>query len=298
LLPFTRRELQEWVDRRTLPVHADPANEDPRHDRSWLRWHLLPDLRRRFGDVDERLLEVAADAARHRRAWSALLEVLPDLIVARADGYIEVARPPLQRYHKVLSEALLRAAAREVGCRVGLRRGARLLRFSLEGRSGRSLELGEGWRAELIFDRVRIVRAAEQRAVGGRLQVRGDEGTLRFGGWQLRWRIEPAGRVERRGLVTWAPPHLLAIRAWQPGDRMVPLGGVGRRKVRRLLMEARVPFQERRTYPLLVRGEEILWVPGVCRSAVAIPDTDERALRLEAIQLGPQAGNTVRSDGY
>lgn len=298
LLPFTHRELQDWVRRRALPAHADPANLDPRHDRSWVRQHLLPELRGRFGDVDDRLLEVASDAARHRRAWSAMLRGLPGLIVSRAEGWIEVARPPLQEYHKTLSEVLLRAAAREVGCRVGPRRAARLLRFSLEGRSGRSLDLGEGWHAELVFDRVRILRASERQDPGGARELCGDEGALRFGTWQLQWRREVAGRIERRSLVTWAPVHHLAIRAWMPGDRMVPLGGVGRRKVRRLLMEARIPFRERRTYPLLVRGDEILWIPGVCRSAVATPDPGAPALRVEAIPADPPPGNTARADGY
>jgi len=296
LLPFTHRELVDWTRRRALPVHADPANVDPRHDRSWVRQHLLPELRRRFADVDDRLLEVAADAARHRRAWSAVLPVLPALIVARGEGWIEVARSPLHGYHKTLSEALLRAAAREVGCRIGPRRAARMLRFAIEGHSGRSLDLGEGWRADLVFDRLRIVGASEPKDLGGRWEVSGDEGALRVGTWQLRWRLEAPGRIERRSLVTWVPDHHLAVRTWVPGDRMVPLGGVGRRKVRRLLMEARIPFRERRRYPLIVRGDEILWIPGVCRSAVAIPDSDARALRLEAIP-GDAASGTPPEAG-
>ncbi len=291
LLPFARHELQEWVDRRALSVHADPANVDQRHDRSWLRHHLLPEIRSRFSDVDARLLEVASDATRHRQAWRAVLSVLPGLIVSRGAGVIEVARPPLQGYHKALSEVLLRAAAREVGCRLGPRHAARLLRFSLDGRSGRSLELGDGWRAELAFDRLRLIRTSDRPDVGGRLELPGDEGVVHVGGWQLRWRPEVAGRPQRGSLVTWVPAHQLAVRTWLPGDRMIPLGGVGRRKVRRLLMEARVPFGERRTYPLLVRGDEVLWIPGVCRSAAGMPNPGERALRFEAIPSGALGGN-------
>lgn len=293
LLPFTRRELADWARQRALPVHADPANVDPRHDRSWVRQHLLPELRRRFADVDDRLLEVAADAARHRRAWSAVLDTLPTLVLARGERWIEVARSPLHGYHKTLSEALLRAAAREVGCRIGPRRAARLLRFVMEGRSGRSLELGDGWRADLVFDRVRVAAASEVEDLAERWEVSGDEGVVRVGGWELRWGLEAPGRIERRSLVTWVPAHQLAVRTWKPGDRMVPLGGVGRRKVRRLLMEARIPFRERRTYPLIVRGDEILWIPGVCRSALAIPDAGGRALRLEAIPGDVASGNTA-----
>ena len=35
-------------------------------------------------------------------------------------------------------------------------------------------------------------------------------------------------------------------------------------------------------YPVLVRGEEILWVPGVCRSATDVPKPGDAALRIDA----------------
>ena len=298
LLPFTRRELEAWVRARALPAHLDPANVDPRHDRSWLRARLLPEIRDRFADVDRRILETAADASRHRRAWSALLDELPGLVLARGAGAIEVARGPLRRYHKALSEALLRTAAREVGCRLGRRRCERLLRFSLEGQSGQAVPLGEGWCAEIVFDRIRLRRTRGAEAPPSPAVVTGEEGALQFGAWEFRWRHELAGTVQRAGDVTWVRAEPLGIRAWVAGDRFTPLGGVGRRKVRRLLMEARVPLAERRGYPLLVTGDEVLWAPGVCRSNAAVPVPGERSLRIEARPPGAGRGNPPREGGY
>ena len=67
---------------------------------------------------------------------------------------------------------------------------------------------------------------------------------------------------------------------------MVPLGGVGQRRVRRLLMEARVPRSERVNYPIVARGETILWVPGICRSADELPRSGTPAVRLDVIRDG------------
>ena len=63
---------------------------------------------------------------------------------------------------------------------------------------------------------------------------------------------------------------------------MMPFVGVGSRKVSLLLMEARVPADEREEYPIIARGAEVLWAPGVCRSANAVPDVGQLAVRLEA----------------
>ncbi|MBI4420972.1 MAG: tRNA lysidine(34) synthetase TilS [Gemmatimonadetes bacterium] len=296
LLPFRRAELSAWLSRPTslVPrhlVHHDPSNRDERHDRSWLRARVLPLFRERFGDrVERNLLSVQQSAAQDRAAWSALLRTLPGLDFRRLDHGVEVARGPLQTYDKTLSEALLRALAREAGCTVGPRRAARVRVFLAQAGSGHAMELGGGWVAEVAFDRVGIhmegtaVPSSETWGVGER-------GSTRWGSWEIAWRREPAGESARRGLTAWMTARPGEVRAVQQGDRVFPLGGTGHRPVRRLLMEARVPRSERVRYPVLVRGEEILWVPGVCRGAAEVPAPGDVALRVEARPVpAPPAG--------
>ena len=77
LLPFRRALLAGYVRGRALPVWYDPANQNPRHLRSWLRGDALPMLRSRLPKVDEALLSVARQAGRDRAAWDAVLDLLP-----------------------------------------------------------------------------------------------------------------------------------------------------------------------------------------------------------------------------
>ncbi|OGT93040.1 MAG: hypothetical protein A2083_06785 [Gemmatimonadetes bacterium GWC2_71_9] len=72
-----------------------------------------------------------------------------------------------------------------------------------------------------------------------------------------------------------------ALRAPTSGDRLVPLGGAGRRKVARLLMEAQVPRGDRARWPVIVRGGEPLWIPGVCRGAAAVPEPGTQSVRVD-----------------
>ncbi len=280
LLPFRRSELQRCV---SVETHRDPANEDTRHDRSWLRSRLMPLVVERFGDdAAVRLNDVARSAEREREAWAALLRAIPDLAF-RVDGHgVALARAPLQRYDNMLSEALLRALAREAGCVPGAERIAHLLEFVRSGHSGRVFELGQGWEAELSFDRLRIAQVHELDALPAVPAGEGAEGTAHWGRWVFTWRSEPAGLAVRRGYETWVTPGPMRIRGVAPGDRIRPLGGIGGRKVRRLLMEQRVPFRERAAYPVVERGTHVLWVPGVCRSSSNVPRRGDVALRVEA----------------
>lgn len=67
------------------------------------------------------------------------------------------------------------------------------------------------------------------------------------------WLIEP----RRSGLV---------VRSWRAGDRLA--GGA---KVQDVFVDARVPRSERHTWPLVVRGDDVVVVPGV----VAAPGYDD-----------------------
>ena len=68
------------------------------------------------------------------------------------------------------------------------------------------------------------------------------EGTVRWGGWRIE--SELAG---------------LKVRGWRPGDRLA-----GRRKkIQDVFVDAKIPRSEREAWPLVVRGDEVVAVPGV-----------------------------------
>lgn len=284
LLPFRRDEIRAWLAAE-LPgdVFEDPTNRETRHDRAWIRHVLLGTLRERFGpEVEERLLDLSRYAARDRQAWSALVRGLPELDVLVRTGSIEVARPPLQAYDSPLLQAILRAAAFEVGCVLGPGRAERLAAFVTSSESGRRFEIGSGWACEIAFDRIRIFspdpEAADRDPVSWGADPRGAVG---WGRWQLRWCVEPAGTVQRQGWTTWVTPGAGLIRSPRPGDKLVPLGATGRRPVARLLMEGRVARADRAGFPLVVRDGQVLWVPGVCRADAGTPAPGAKAVRLD-----------------
>lgn len=283
LLPFSRQDLLDHVLARELPYFCDPANEDPRHVRSWLRTSVLPVLRERLGPLlGVGLQSLARQARREAGAWAALLAELPGLDVRVADGVCDVARDVLTGYDNALAERVLRAAAQRGGLRIGPRSAARLVRFAAKAQSGRRMDVGAGLVAEVAFERLTVSR---RRAEPAEQRIQGDDGELAFGGWHVQWRREPApsrAALVRTGWVTWVDVvgGDLVLRAPRPGDRLVPLGGSGRRRVARLLMEAKVARGERGAHPVLASGE-VLWVPGVCRSGARLPAPGTPSVRIE-----------------
>ena len=282
LLPFTRAELREYARTAGLSHWDDPANLEPRHLRSWLRTEVLPLLRERLPEVDRRLRRLGRSAAAQRIAWDAALDRLPGLDPVLEDGAISVAGAGLQGYDSALSEALLMAAARRIGCPVGPVRAARIHRLVEGGRSGSRLELGAGWIAEIAFGRLRLAREAQREAEPPWTLGPG-EGERRWGRWRLRWRPDTAPeRQERAAFVAWFRPGSLEVRAWRAGDRVRPLAGPGQRLLVRCFQEQKVSRRRRLLWPVVAKGEAIVWVPGVCRSDVLVPPGGTEAVRVDA----------------
>jgi len=287
LLPFTRGELLAFVGARGLPVYDDPANRDPRHLRSWVRTTLLPLLNERLGPrLRSDVLAQGRHAASDRRAWDRMLDLIPELALSVQGASFTVARASVCGYDNALSVALLRAAARRVGFVLGPTRARQLVAFA-QRPSGRRLPLGDGWSAEVAFDQLRVGRDTEHAidCVLERVSPAGERGMARFGGFEIAWAPASApAQIERATWTTWLDSEAWEVRPPARGDSLVPLGGVGHRPLRRLLMEARVPRSARPRYPVVSRGATILWVPGICRSAEGVPAPGTRAVRLDVIE--------------
>ncbi len=285
LLPFRREELTGYLRGLGRPWWEDPANTDPRHERSWLRTVVLPLLRQRVSDVDRRLLVLGRQAAADRAGWDALLGQIPGLELEAGTDSVSVAATPLRGYDSTILRALLGALGRRAGCVVGSARGARIERLLARGRSGAVAELGGGFAAELSFGRLRLFRGALHRPLWGQTACEGSSGTLHLGLWQISWHQEPApDRLDRKQSASWFADGSYTVRPWRAGDRIRPFGGIGRRLVVRCMQDAKVPRSLRVGWPVIEVDGEVVWVPGVCRSAARIPAPGTLARRIDAQQ--------------
>jgi tRNA(Ile)-lysidine synthase len=73
------------------------------------------------------------------------------------------------------------------------------------------------------------------------------------------------GPVELVGEIRWGEWIIrselqgLRVRGWRPGDRLAGR----RRKIQDVFVDAKVPRSEREAWPLVVRGDEVVAVPGI-----------------------------------
>ncbi len=282
LLPFSREELVLHLEESGLTAWEDPANSDPRHLRSWIRTGVLPALRQRLPQVDASLLRLSRQASRDRAGWDAVLDALPELDLRVENGAISVAALSVGGYDSPLAQAIILAVARRVGCQLGPSRIGRVLALLESGTSGTKVPLGGDWTAELSFGRLHIGRDV-QAGGHGTLLLEGRQGQASWGRWNFRWsRATVPEQQDRATMSAWFTFEPLIVRAWSPGEKLRPLGGAGRRLVVRCFQEVRVPRSRRWSWPVLAQNQEIIWIPGVCRSDVQLPSRGTEAVRVDA----------------
>ena len=270
LLACRRSKLEAYAHERGLRWVEDPTNADRRFLRNRVRRDLLPALLRARPGLDDELLDLAWRAARLRSD----VDAVAGAIAARSGGTpgpasLSVAIADITGYDAESLAMLWPALAARVGVALDRRGTRRVAAFtSSRGRVGASMQLAGGWEVVRDRDRFRLRRAFDPPAPAADLPARGG---LRWGRWSFA-REKDGGRESGAWRAMLPADRPLAIRAWRPGDRMV--GANGRlRRVKRFFSDAGVVGPDRAGWPVVLAGEEIVWIPGVGRGAAVIEDS-------------------------
>ncbi len=276
VLGCRRTELRSTLNGSGLAPVSDPTNSDPASPRNAVRSRLLPYLEAREPGTADMLCRLAAAARQANRRIERTIE--PMLGMKRLDGRWRQEPCGIAFDRQIfvnLPESLLAPALallhRRAGAPYPASAAARreLLR---QVRAGTELgcDCGDGWRWEGDRGQVRLARQASfpgrftyNLTVPGSVDISELDLRVRL----TRGKVAPwmfSGRIDRTGLagVDLGACRVL-VRNRRPGDRMQPLGSSKRRRLKDLLIDRRVPRQQRDLLPLLVIDDEIAWVPGV-----------------------------------
>jgi tRNA(Ile)-lysidine synthase len=281
LLPFTRRELEQYATAAGIAWRDDPSNRELRYARNRIRHTVLPALEAVRPGAARRIGRLARLAAEAEHAWDAIVQdVLRTVATARPDGGFVLARERLLAYHPHVRARVLRRLLHELGSAPG-RAGTRsAAEFISSGTSGGGLALPGGVRLERELDRLLLVRVGREPHVAEAdtsLVIPGPEagaGRLELAGQPrlVRWGAEPPedGGDASASFDPSALRFPLVVRGWLPGDRIRL--AYGSKKLKKLFLEQRVERARRGTVPVLCDATgEVLWVVGMARSCAALP---------------------------
>lgn len=270
LLDCGRGLIVDYLERRGIGHREDASNGDLRYARNRLRHETLPCLRSRY---NPRLVPALARQARMvREVWDYVRTQASEAsggILRTSGGEVVLEIPPLARLHPALRKEVVRRALREC---LGSLRGIGSVHIEgilalCAGRGeSRQAQLPRGARAIRQFDTLTLSGRPPSETPGYAypLAVPG-ECVIRETGVTFRASACPAPSPEtpsppsRAFIDPSTLPGPLTVRSRAPGDRY---GGEGHRKVKRMLIDARVPRLERSRLAMVASGDAVVWIPG------------------------------------
>lgn len=262
LIEIPRRDVLQYLEERGQAYRDDATNRDLRLDRNWVRGHLIPELRAR---LNPKILENVGRSTELFRQIHVYLRTRARKALRRCtlgeDGEGRLSVPLLRGLPPpVLHETLRLAASRARGGAKGLRQShVAAMAGLLDSASGKSVDIGRGWRVVREFEEVRFTVAPErdfemQLSIPGRLFVQELSATIQA-------RRVKAGQGRSGTIRLDVSGDSLVARNPRPGDRIqLDRGWV---KLKDLWLERRIPFSSRRRSLVLASGGELVWVEGI-----------------------------------
>ena len=280
VLDATRRELQQYLRDRGETWREDATNLDRTIPRNFVRHEVLPRLRTINAQADNALAR-AAD----------MLRVDADFLETLANAkYLQIVEPDTEQEKVIVSAAELTRLPAALATRVaryaletanpsrsyGLEEAHALCAFAAGGAGG---DLA-GLAMERLGAKVVLVNSRGARVHGvHRVPPSVDSFELKLevpgtveaphGMWAVTAEgpmPTPASVDHGAGTVVVDARELgahLIVRPRRPGDRLQPLGAPGRKKVQDVLVDRKVPKDDRDRVPIVTNEQgKIVWVAG------------------------------------
>lgn len=195
--------------------------------------------------------------------------------------------------HPAVQRRILRTVAEQAGFALDFRHVEQVLRFAAQEQTvGKELDLADGWKVQYGEDALEFIAPQsrpDQNVASDYevpLSVPGEVAIPQIGS-----RLE-AVWLQAGEMPSCDPEHLfdaallgnkLVVRNWRPGDRFWPAHTKAPKKIKELLQEKHVPQAQRHLWPVVLNGQEVIWVKGCPGRAQMRPGEGNPAVLIREI---------------
>jgi len=286
-LAVSRQEIEAFLAERGQAYRVDSSNLGAEYSRNFVRLNVMPELRQMNPQVALALNRLSSQVVQYVDYLQGQAKPICEAAIEALDFGVGVRLDALKGVHEalvmlVLTEAYFRIAltskdletihladifallGKQVGRRIALPRSVRVLRA----------------REHLVF-----YAAAEESHARYALTISvPGEYILPCGGKMVARRVDECA-ANLRGTIGYAAcisysGNSIVVRNRRPHDSYILLGGVGHKKVKQAMSEARIPLPWRDTWPIIEVEGQIAWVPGLRVADAFGPDSQKTILEL------------------
>lgn len=279
LLDVSRAQTEAYCVALDLAPRTDHTNLLPETLRNRLRIELLPQLRQYNPRFTDALIRLAESASLDHSFIQAHVDEIATNLVEQVESGFSISRRKLSEVHPALRRRVLAHTLELLtGSPIDIEAvHLEVLASLATGDTGSTLELPNGIHASLGYEDLLLIRNPTPSALPRRQEPipLPDEplpvtipGETTIPGWKITATIEqspPANRDPGPYTAVFDMDRLtgpITIRRRRNGDRFTPLGMSGSKKLQDFLTDAKVPRTLRDSIPIVLSGDQIIWLVG------------------------------------
>jgi tRNA(Ile)-lysidine synthase len=276
LMEVPRSHILQYLAERGLGWMTDRTNQDMRHTRNRIRGELIP-LLEKYQPRAVAILAQTGEVLRRDDEWlgAEASEWLDEQAVKDRRGDIRIPVQPFSRLPAALKGRVIRGALAEFGeqalRRVGFRHLEAVAAMAEAKRPHGQLMLPHGVEVYRVYDH--LVFTGEKREPNPEYRyVIQQPGTYRLEDVGMSLSLDEVTEVDPGQIGRWSQTaHLdgdklgfpLVVRNMRAGDRFVPFGMAGTKKLKDFFMDRKVPLFMRYRVPILTWQDKPVWVCGM-----------------------------------
>lgn len=269
LLEIAREETNAYCKQLKLEPRIDKSNRSPEFWRNRIRLTLMPELKRHNPEITGSLLRLASVARESNDFIDVAAQNVMHSISTKTENGISLRSEHFQQSHRAVQGATIRRALKSISGTLDdiEQHHVDAALDLLHSKAGSLADLGGGLKAIRLYDQLWIGSGeppspwpALKKAYAIKVP-----GTTKAGSWVVTAELDKAGKQGASLSVSLnknAVSGRLALRSWQAGDAIVPLGMKGHKKLQDIFVDEKVPRHWRKNIPILCDEDKILWVAG------------------------------------
>ena len=279
LLDVTRVQTESYCKALNLAPRTDHTNLLPETLRNRVRLELLSQLRQYNPRISDALIRFSESASLDLSFIQSQVNEISTNLVEQFESGLTISRRKLSDIHPALRRRVLSSALEMLSGGPTDIEGAHVtsLESLAAGDTGGELDLPNGIRAYLGYEYLILTRgpapsstlpSQQSIPLPDKPQPIAIPGETFIPGWKITATIEesaPANRDLGPYTALFDMDRLtgpITVRRRRNGDRFTPLGMSGSKKLQDFLTDAKVPRHLRDSIPVVLSGNEIIWVVG------------------------------------
>jgi tRNA(Ile)-lysidine synthase len=301
LLDIRRSEIEAYLSACGLCHREDASNRDTTFLRNRIRLELLPFLAQYNPAISRRLTETATLLADENDLLDRLAEELASRVCMCEEHSVTCTLSLLEDQPRALIRRVFRWTLLHLTGSVNhfsRRHIAALEQLAASPCPNASIDLPGGITARREYGRMLLQRkSGEDQLHTVDLYITGPGHFTLPGGDSLSVFLNAAAaetadtNPARVRFDLEKAPFPWHLRFFRAGDRFVPLGMTGTKKVKNLFIDLKVPLSARRRIPLVFSGDTLIWVCGRRMSQHARTDSESTRV-VTAVYTETAAGGT------